>query len=263
MPTSEELKQMFAAEEEERARRIRRVEYFTTTRYIDKYVTKKCEVLDINAKTGAYAFYLAEKRCMVTALDDNPRYVQYLDEKAFFNKLNVNAYLSDGTSLRHVRDESQDVVLNLGGFYRERNKDIREFLVSECSRVLRPKGLLFISYIPRLFINVYTTVKRPHLISKELLDSIRDTGLFPEPIPGIHTSELYFASFEEMENLLKENGFKVLSHISSDGMGDLAPTVDGMSDKEYKAILEHFWTICADKSFIGMTNHALIIAKKK
>lgn len=45
----------------------RQVEFITTCRYLDRYITPGARVLDLGAGTGAYSLYLAEPTAMFLA----------------------------------------------------------------------------------------------------------------------------------------------------------------------------------------------------
>jgi len=45
----------------------RRIEFITTTSFIDRYLDENARILEVGAGTGVYSFYYAEKGYNVTA----------------------------------------------------------------------------------------------------------------------------------------------------------------------------------------------------
>ena len=49
--------------------KIHRIEFITTTNYVDKYLKKGDRILEVGAGTGAYSLYYANKGYQVDALE--------------------------------------------------------------------------------------------------------------------------------------------------------------------------------------------------
>jgi len=56
-------------EDERFVAKHRKVEFITTTNYIEKFAPKGCKVLELGAGTGAYSLYLAKKGYKVDAVE--------------------------------------------------------------------------------------------------------------------------------------------------------------------------------------------------
>jgi len=60
----------------------RRIEFLTTVRVLDEWITGKKQILDCAAGTGINSFYLADKGHEVTATDITPRHIDVIREIA-------------------------------------------------------------------------------------------------------------------------------------------------------------------------------------
>ena len=65
----ERLYQMFDEDSRLSCSPSARVEFLTTMRYIEKYLTPGCRILDVGAGTGAYSLPLAGQGYAVTAVE--------------------------------------------------------------------------------------------------------------------------------------------------------------------------------------------------
>ena len=98
-----------------------RVEFYTTVRYIEKYLTSDAKILDIGAGAGEYSLYFSRKGYEVAALElseDNIR--------AFKSKLTSDDHIApvQGNALDLSRYDSHsfDIVLLLGPLYHLHDK---------------------------------------------------------------------------------------------------------------------------------------------
>ena len=57
------------------------IEFITTTKYLDKYISKESKILEVGAATGRYSFYYAKKGCEVTALELSENHIEIMKNK--------------------------------------------------------------------------------------------------------------------------------------------------------------------------------------
>lgn len=242
----------------------RRIEFLTTIKKFEEVFTSELNVLDCAAGTGAYAFYLADKGYKVTATDITPRHISYIDEHVKEKPYSMETRVLDATDMSCFSDEMFDVVLNMGPFYHLVDESAREKCFNESLRVLKKGGYLAIAYIPRLYLNQMIAVSDAKYIDKKLLSQIGTTGVLKHDDPKCFWTDTYYSSFNEMQKLFRDNNLDVITHFAQDGMSPLFHnTVDSWSDEQFDTWLEYHMSVCTKETIIDMSNHVLIIGRKK
>lgn len=235
------------------------VEFITTTRYLDKFIESTHKILEVGAATGRYSFNYAKKGCDVTALELCEKHVEIMKEKSFKNSIDIKPIQGNALDLSEFKDNSFDIVLCLGPIYHLTSESDRNKCIKECYRVLKPNGILAISYANQLA----QLVKMIHRDK----DFINDTGLERIVEKGCEFGDendfFYFSNFKEIENLMKSNNLDKLHHLGTDGLSDmLRSTVNQFNDDEFKKWLNYHFKSCEDESIIGYSMHGLYIGKK-
>jgi len=112
------------------------------------YVTSGQAVADLGCGSGYYTLALAE--CVgpegrVYAVDSNEKAIQELEKKAHKGGYhNIEAHASSASDLSFIRDGSVDFVL-ANGLLCSMAPQHHESAVNEMRRILKPKGLAYIS----------------------------------------------------------------------------------------------------------------------
>lgn len=127
--------------------------------------------------------------------------------------------------------------------------------MAECLRVLKPKGLLVISYINNTAVSVYS------LNSSDKLENIEEvvTWYKNKTKDGIflHMSPL------EIEQIAKIYNAKIVAHIATDGIGYLLSSKINQANKEdFEKWIQFHLQTCEDKSLLGYSLHGLAILEK-
>ncbi len=122
------------------------VEFYTTIKYIEKYLTPASRILDIGAGTGVYSLYFAGKGYSVSALE-----LADANIAVFRSKLtdDVHVDLQQGNALDLSRYEmnSFDIVLLFGPLYHLHEEKDRRKCIEEAKRVCKPDGKIFFAFI--------------------------------------------------------------------------------------------------------------------
>jgi 2-polyprenyl-3-methyl-5-hydroxy-6-metoxy-1,4-benzoquinol methylase len=242
----------------------RRIEFLTTIAFLDKTLKGKLNVLDCAAGTGAYAFYLADKGHKVTATDITPRHVSYINEELKEKPYHMDTSVLDATDMSCFSDESFDVVLNMGTFYHLIDEQSRIKCFEESIRVLKKGGILVTAYIPRFYLNQMIAMSNDKYVDKQLLEQIRETGVLKHDDPKCFWTDTYYSSFDEMQELYQKYNLEIVEHFAQDGLAPLfAEKVDKWNVEQFKIWLDYHMSVCTEKSIIGMSNHVIIIGRKK
>lgn len=242
----------------------RRIEYLTTIKKFDEIFTESLEILDCASGTGVYAFSLADRGHKLTATDITPRHISYIDEQLKEKSYTMKTGVLDATDLSCFSDEAFDVVLNMGPFYHLVDEKARNNCFRESLRVLRKGGYLAISYIPRLYINQMIAMSDVQYVDKQLLNQIGTTGILKHNDPKCFWTDTYYSSYDEMQELFKNHNLEVVMHFAQDGMSPLFHnTVDEWNNAQFNTWFEYHLSVCSEKTIIDMSNHVVIIGKKR
>lgn len=241
----------------------RRIEYLTTCKYFDEMFQGTLKILDCAAGTGAYAFRLAEQGHNVTATDITPRHIDYINEHLKDKSYHMKTAVLDATDMSMFSDKSFDIVLNMGPFYHLTREDMRSRCFAESFRVLKKGGYLVTAYIPRLYLNQMIAMADTKYVDEILLNQISNTGVLRSDDPKCFWTDTYYSSYNEMQQLYKDNGLTIEKHFAQDGLSPMFhKIVDAWSEELFTTWYRYHLSVCEEKSIIDMSNHVVIIGKK-
>lgn len=235
------------------------IEFITTTKYLDKYISTGDKVLEVGAGTGRYSFYYTEKGCSVTALELSEKHVDIMKSKLGKNHLNMKVLQGNALDLSQFNDKLYDAVLCLGPMYHLTSEDDRKKCIGECLRVLKPGGLISIAYISK-FSHFVDMIRR----NKE---DINDIGLQNILNTGVEFNDsracFYFSTYDDIEKMMDENEIKKIKHIGTDGIADmLRASVNEFTDEEFNLWIKFHLDTCENPNLIGYSKHGLYIGRK-
>ena len=231
-----------------------RVEFLTTTRYIEKYLKTGDKILDIGAGTGIYSIYFAEKGYDVKAIELADKNVQVFREK-ITSELKIDLQQGNAVDLSIYEDESFDIVLLFGPLYHIKDINDRTKCIEEAKRVCKKDGKIFIAYISRDMSCLVEGIHWPDFWAMDTYD--HDTfEIIKAPF------ELY--NVDECKKMLIEAELDIKNIVASDGCSELLQDkINTFTDEQYEQYLKwHFYT-CEKPEMIGHSSHYLFVAEKK
>ncbi len=129
------------------------IEFELTTRQLRRHLMPRSRVLDVGGGPGRYAVWLASNGHRVTLADLVP---ELLDEaRKRVADVGVSASVdeivtADVCDLSRWPTAAFDAALCLGPFYHLPEPERRSLAAAELARVVRPGGVLFAAFMPRL-----------------------------------------------------------------------------------------------------------------
>ncbi|MEG0775204.1 class I SAM-dependent methyltransferase [Clostridium sp.] len=247
--------------------KARKTEFYVTITILNQHIKPHNRILELGAGTGVYSFYYAERGNHVVATDLSPKHVEIMKQKLKEKHSNINlcAEVVDAVDLSIYEGEAFDVVNCLGPMYHFKEKEHRIKCIQECIRVLKPGGLLAISYINKHYIIHGVLANQKEFFTKDFVDDIMNTGTHNDGGENCFFTVAYFTSPMEMESFLTEfHEVEIIDHVSTDGIGTLLRSdIDELSEEQYDAYLSYVIKNCKDKSTMGLSNHGLLICRKK
>ena len=129
-------------EHERFSHRYNSVEFLTTLRTIDAYLTPGCRILEIGAASGRYSHRYARMGYAVDAVELIPRNIELFRENTEPGE-NVTITEGNAADLSFLPDNTYDITLLLGPMYHLFTKEEQEKAMSEAVRVTKNDILFF------------------------------------------------------------------------------------------------------------------------
>lgn len=230
-----------------------KVEFLTTVRYIEKYLTPGARILDIGAGAGEYSLYFAKKGYCVDALE-----LADANIAAFRGKLTgtepIDLIQGNALDLSRYPDSSFDIVLLLGPLYHLHKEKDRLRCIAEAKRVCKPGGKLFFAFISNdIVILTMQQCQEDYLLQ----------GAYNKETFRLEDFPFVFHTPDRSRKLLQAAGIRILHEIAADGASELLQDlVNGLDKASYEQYLRYHNYICEKPEFLGMSNHLLFVGEK-
>lgn len=230
-----------------------RVEFLTTTRYIERYLKPGDKILDVGAGAGEYSLYFARNGYEVCALELTDANIQ-----AFRRKIKpedkIELVQGNAVDLSRYPDEAFDAVLVFGPLYHLHSEEDRQTCIAEAKRVCKPEGKLFFAFITNDMILLTEFVNRPDYFI---------TGDYDKKTFALEDFPFVFHTVEECREMLEKGSVKLLHQVAADGISELLEDkINAMDEENYAQYLRYHFYICEKPEFLGMTNHLLLVGEK-
>jgi len=230
-----------------------RVEFLTTVRYIERYLTPGAKILDVGAGAGEYSLYFARKGYDVSALELSPANIE-----AFRRKLTpadkVELVQGNAVDLSRYADESFDAVFLFGPLYHLHDEADRQRCIAEAKRVCKRGGKLFFAFISNDFVILTEFFYRPDYFA---------AGDYDKDTFKLCDFPFVFHTVEECRAMLARGDINILHAVASDGVSELlAEKINAMDEESYAQYLRYHYYICEKQEFLGMSNHLLFVGER-
>jgi len=229
-----------------------RVEFLTTTHYIEKYLKDGDKILDLGAGAGEYSLYYADKGFDVTAVELSENNINAFIKK-IKPKMKIDLHNGNAMDLKSFEDDSFDIVLLFGPLYHLKMEEDRQTCICEASRVCKPNGIIFFAFISNDMIYLTEFDYRPEFFKENEYD--HDTFKV-EDFPFV------FFTVDQCRKMLFEGDIQIISEIASDGVSELMKDkINVMDEESYSQYLKYHFYCCEKPEMIGRSNHLLFIGK--
>lgn len=189
----------------------------------------------MGAGTGAYSFYYAEKGNEVIATD-----------------------------LSQYESESFDVVICLGPMYHLTAENDRVKCIQEALRVLKPGGILAIAYINKHYIIHVVMAHLKQFFTHTFIDEMLSSGVTKEGEKKCFLTVGFFTSPTEIELFIRNFNVEIIDHAATDGICSLLRNqINELNGEQYESWMNYMLSSCREKSMLGISNHGLLLCRKK
>ena len=230
-----------------------RVEFLTTVRYIEKYLSPGAKILDVGAGAGEYSLYFAAKGYSVSALELADANIAAFRAK-MTEETPVDLVQGNALDLSQYDRDSFDVVLLFGPLYHLHAEADQLRCIEEAKRVCKPGGKIFFAFISNdIVILTMQQCQEDYLLNGDYNKDTFRLDDFP----------FVFHTVDHARELMGKAGIRVRHEVASDGASELLQElVNGLDRESYEQYLRYHFYICEKPEFLGMSNHLLFVGEK-
>jgi 2-polyprenyl-3-methyl-5-hydroxy-6-metoxy-1,4-benzoquinol methylase len=238
------------------------------TYYLKKYIAPQQLVLEIGAGAGRFTQILAGLGAQILVADISK--VQLELNRKFsleygFNKAIVDWQQIDICDLSQFESNSFDSIVAYGGPF-SYVLDKRDIALSECFRVLKPRGTLLLS-VMSLWGTVHGFLEGVLSVSPENNQKITITGdITPETFPERRSNFMHLFRANELLAWLEKAGLTVLDRSASNCLSltwnEKLKQVRENHEK-WDELLRMELLACADEGCVGLGTHIIAIGRKE
>lgn len=248
------------------------IEFELTRRLIERHVPGQARVLDIGGGPGRYTVYMASRGRTVVLADLVPELLDVARQQIAAAGVGPNVeevVVADACDLSRWDSASFDGVLALGPFYHLTDAGRREAAAREISRVVKPGGVVFAAFMPRLvFIRRSMLVPQEwrHLRDQEFVRGVLEDGVFRNDNPGRFDAG-YGARPEEIAPFFEQFGFQSLGIVAPEGIAPVAYNelieMASTDPESYAAAIDVLEMTASEASTFGAASHLLYVGRKR
>jgi S-adenosylmethionine-dependent methyltransferase len=247
-----------------------RLEFDICKSIILRYLNKSDRILDLGGGAGKYSIELAKQGYNVTLADLSERLLEQAKTYVEENKLpSLQSYDAvNSVNLSRYDDKSFDVIILFGPMYHLLDIDERNKCISEVYRVLKPNGIIFVSFVPYLTGAVGIVSRAlyfPQQVDADNLSEVFETGRFRNNA-NVGFQEGYYPESKEIEQLFREYNFSQILLRSIRGFGyNREEKLYELSEKDislFNKMIELINKTSTNPAIIETCGHALYIGRK-
>jgi ubiquinone/menaquinone biosynthesis C-methylase UbiE len=225
-------------------------------------------VLDLGGGPGRYAIELARRGHRVVLADASPILLEEarrrLADAGVMNAVDSIDEV-DARDLGRYEDHAFDAVVAFGPLYHLVSAGERATAVREIERVLRPQGLAFAAFIPRLS-GLAGLLERaantPEQVPPAALTRALDTGVFRNGSES-GFQEGYYAEPLEVGALFESAGFEVVEFVSLRSVANLLEDKLALVREPVRAEMECVLDrVSRDPAVVATAGHAVLVARR-
>lgn len=267
MNITDVIRNYYDAEVEKEWMRIDgRPEFLLTCRYLDRYIKPGDRVLDIGGGPGRYALRLAQKGCEVTLLDLSPENVRFARAKANEQGLTLHAVEGDARTADVTVKGPFDHVLLMGPLYHLQEETDRAKAVNASLRLLKPGGLVYVSFINLYSGLIYAMKHEPEAVidKNELTLAYMQAMLDDKSFSGELFTHAFFIKPTEVLPFMAQFPLEKLHFFGQEGV--TAPcelTIMSQSRDIIDAWIDLSETLAEREELLHMAEHLMYIGRKK
>jgi SAM-dependent methyltransferase len=237
------------------------VEFLTTMRYIERYLTPGAKVIEIGAGTGRYSRAIADMGYPVEAVELFQRNIDIF--KANLRpEQKINITQGNALDLSFFFDNTFDITLLLGPMYHLYTEEDKRKAMSETLRVTKPGGVVFAAYCISDASLVLSGFQRKAF---DIADYIKRGKIDPVTFDPVSVPEDIFELVrkEDIDRLMAGFDVERLHYVATDLFTRyIKDAVDEMDEETFALYLRYHFSVCERADMVGLTHHSLDVFRK-
>lgn len=233
------------------------VEFITTMKYINEYLTKmdNPSIIEIGAGTGKYSITLANEGYDVTAVELVKHNLRVIEK----NSNKVKTFQGNAVNLKKFKDNSYDMVLLFGPMYHLISEEEKVMALNEAKRIVKDTGIIMVAYCMMDY-----AIITHGFIDNFIHDSIKNNLINQDFILTPTRNDLYSRlRLEDITHLNELANLKRIKIITPDGPANyMRSTLNKMDDHTFNLFLKYHFSTCERQELIGAAAHTVDILKK-
>ena len=234
------------------------VEYITTMRYIEKYLSPDARIIEIGAGTGRYSHYFARKGYEVDAIELTDYNIEIFKANTLSDE-RITITKGDAIDLTGILSEKYDITLLLGPMYHLYIKEDQLSAISEAMRVTKKGGIVFAAYCMSDLTMYQYCFGRNMILDADKSSKIDDNFKLyslPEDIFQLYRKE-------DIDEIMSQFNVSRLHYVGTDMLTHMMrECIDNMSDDVFEIYMKYHFNVCERSDMIGATNHVLDISER-
>ena len=238
-------------------------EFAITKHYLDKYIKPGDKVLDIGGGPGRYTLYLAEKGCDVTLLDLSEENVAFAKQRAMETTLDIRAVQGDARDADALFDHTFDHVLLMGPMYHLLEETARQQAVNAALKLLRPGGVLFVSFISLNAGIIYFLKNTPEALFSDFEKAYIDCYLGNRTYSGDSFTKACFIAPHEILPFMARYGLQKLHLFGQESITTMGDTnICACDPQVIDRWTELAITVCEREETLSDAQHLMYVGRK-
>lgn len=236
------------------------VEYLTTMKYIERYLTEGMRILEIGAGTGRYSHALARQCYKVDAIELVEHNIEIFKKKTI-NGEDVSVMQGNAIDLPLFESNTYDITLLLGPMYHLFTVEEQLKALSEAVRVTKKGGIIFVAYCMG-----DATVLTYGFMRGEINNIINKCELDTDSFESFNKPWDFFQLYrkEDIDELRSDFNVSQLHFVGTDGYANhMRQTIEKMDKETYDLYLKYHLATCERQDMIGLSHHTLDIFRKE
>ena len=240
------------------------VEKYITTHMMDRYIRPGESILDIGGGPGQYSIHYARRGHAVTLLDLSDENVRFAKKKARQYGVKIDAMQGNATDLSGFADDSFDIVFLMGPLYHLMTEETRIRAIREATRVLKPGGYLFCSFILMFGGVIYGLRELQETILSPKEQILFDVAAEDKSLSFEAFTYAYMTTVKDAKSLMRHiRGLTTETIFGQESI--LAPyknELKNSSKKVREAWFEYTLRYCEKDEYLTHSEHLMIVSRK-
>jgi 2-polyprenyl-3-methyl-5-hydroxy-6-metoxy-1,4-benzoquinol methylase len=239
------------------------VEFEITKRYFDRYIKQGNKVLDVGGGPGRYSLYLLNKGCDVTLVDLSPNNIKFAEGKAEEQQLNLNAISGDARCISSIVSDKFDHILLMGPMYHLLDEIDRVNTIISCLSLLKPSGMIYISFVSSHARIIYTLRDKPEKILED--NVVLDWKYFIDgtDFSGDSFTKAFLINPKNVLPFMNQFDLDKIHFLSCESI--LAPSMNFLKQQPPQVInkwLDFAEKVCEHEDLLCFGEHLMYIGRK-